>query len=112
MPNANKVIEETLDTRILALEDMFSANVLSYSGDIDSYVADGFKIAIEAIENKKEKMVVILETSGGYIEVAERVVDTLRHHYREVEFCVPGNAMSAGTVLVMSGDAIHMDYFS
>jgi hypothetical protein len=29
-----------------------------------------------------------------------------------VEFVVPNYAMSAGTVLVMSGDAIHMDYFS
>jgi hypothetical protein len=39
-------------------------------------------------------------------------VDTIRHHYQEVDFFIPGTAMSAGTVLVMSGDAIHMDYYS
>lgn len=57
-------------------------------------------------------MIVILETEGGYIEVAQRIAETLRHHYKRVEFVVPNFAMSAGTVLVMSGDAIHMDYFS
>ncbi|HZU33911.1 MAG TPA: serine dehydrogenasease, partial [Candidatus Angelobacter sp.] len=29
-----------------------------------------------------------------------------------VEFVIPNSAYSAGTVLVMSGDAIHMDYYS
>ena len=61
---------------------------------------------------KKNKLAVILETDGGYIEVVERIVKTLRHHYNNVEFVVPNFAMSAGAVLVMSGDAIHMDYFS
>ena len=38
--------------------------------------------------------------------------DILRRHYRAVDFVVPNYAMSAGTVLVLSGDAIHMDYYS
>ena len=54
----------------------------------------------------------IVETEGGYIEVADRIVDAIRHYYGEVEFFIPNYAMSAGTVLVMSGDAIHMDYYS
>ncbi len=112
MPNSNKVIEESLDARILSLEKLFVADVLSYSGEIVDIVADGFRTALESIVEKKNKIVVVLETNGGYIEVAERIVDTIRHHYKEVEFCVPGSAMSTGTVLVMSGDAIHMDYYS
>lgn len=55
---------------------------------------------------------VILETDGGYIEVVQRIAEILRHHFDRIEFLVPNYAMSAGTVLVMSGDAIHMDYFS
>ena len=35
-----------------------------------------------------------------------------RRHYGEVDFFIPDAAMSAGTVLVMSGDAIYMDYYS
>ncbi len=36
----------------------------------------------------------------------------IRRHYQQVEFFIPSAAMSAGTVLVMSGDVIHMDYYS
>jgi hypothetical protein len=64
-------------------------------------------------DERRGKLVVVVETAGGYIEVVARIVDTLRHHYpRSVEFIVPNYAMSAGTVLVMSGNAIHMDYYS
>lgn len=36
----------------------------------------------------------------------------MRHHYAVVDFIVPNFAFSAGTVLTLSGDAIHMDYYS
>ena len=55
---------------------------------------------------------VILETSGGYVDTARRIAETLRHHYDHVDFIVASHAMSAGTVLAMSGDAIFMDYYS
>ncbi len=63
-------------------------------------------------KQKRKKLIVVLETHGGYIETVERIANTLRQHYAAVEFVVPDFAMSAGTVLVMSGDAIHMDYYS
>ena len=46
------------------------------------------------------------------MDVVQRVVDTLRRHYNLVDFIIPNYAYSAGTVLAMSGDAIHMDYYS
>jgi ClpP class serine protease len=55
---------------------------------------------------------VILETEGGYAEVAERIADLLHNNFDAVEFIVPNYAMSAGTILVMSGDEIWMDYHS
>ncbi len=39
-------------------------------------------------------------------------MDIIRHHYKEVWFVVPDMAMSAGTILCMSGDKIYMDYSS
>ena len=54
----------------------------------------------------------ILDTPGGYVEVTERIADTLRHFHKTVDFLIPNEAMSAGTVLALSGDAIWMDYFS
>jgi membrane-bound ClpP family serine protease len=40
------------------------------------------------------------------------MVSVIRFHYEEVYFVVPDYAMSAGTILCMSGDKIFMDYSS
>ena len=54
---------------------------------------------------------VIIETPGGYAEVAEDMVRLLREKYKdgEVVFIVPGTAKSAGTIMAMSGDDILME---
>ncbi len=59
-----------------------------------------------------DRLIVVLTTEGGYIEVVKRIVEVLRRHYKLVDFVVPNYAFSAGTVLVMSGDSIYMDYYS
>lgn len=63
-------------------------------------------------EPTSAQLSVVLETDGGYAEVVERIVRVFRKWYPYVEFIVPDCAMSAGTILVMSGDRIHMDYYS
>lgn len=68
--------------------------------------------AVDALPKKRRKLSVLLETGGGYIEVTQRIAQTFRHYYRVVDFIIPNYAYSAGTVLVMSGDDIYMDYFS
>lgn len=110
--SADRVIEQQLDARSTALANAMSADVLSYVGALDVHTPDEIKEAVEWISSKRNKLVVVLETPGGYIDVAERVATILRHHYREIDYVVPSFAMSAGTVLVMSGDEIHMDYAS
>ena len=59
-----------------------------------------------------DRLIVLLETNGGYLEVVERMVSVMRKHYSEVYFVAAGHAYSAGTVLVLSGDKIFMDYYS
>ena len=76
---------------------------------------DFIRNAVEGLAerpNKRRKLVFILETDGGYAEVVRRISDALRHHYAVVDFLIPNHAMSAGTILAMSGDAIYMDYHS
>lgn len=70
------------------------------------------KYAIELFQERKSRIAVILDTLGGTIEVVERLVSVIRHHYNEVDFLIPDRAMSAGTVFVMAGDRIFMNYFS
>jgi membrane-bound ClpP family serine protease len=109
------LVESELDARVKKLEDKLSADVLAFSGRI-AYGADlAIRDAIEWRQEqkpKRKKIAFFLETGGGYIEIAQHIASTLRKHYDTVDFYVPDAAMSAGTVLVMSGDAIHMDYYS
>ena len=46
------------------------------------------------------------------MELVERMVTILRHHFSELHFIIPNAAMSAGTIFALSGDVIWMDYFS
>lgn len=113
--DANSIIECELDEITEKLEKKLYSHLLAFSGRI-TYGADLFiRDAIEWRKQQKLKsnrLSVFLETGGGYIEVAKRIATVLRKHYRRIDFFVPDFAMSAGTVLVMSGDAIHMDYYS
>ena len=110
--NSNKVIETLISSYAEDVERDFDGDVLSLTAPMMDGVDDAVKRVIESLPNKKSKLVVILETRGGYIEAVQRMADVFRHHYGTVEFVVPNFAMSAGTILVMSGDVIHMDYYS
>jgi len=110
--DADRIIETQLTERIATLEAAAKADVLSYFGPIYPMAAEMIKDAVEAIPNKRDSVLFLLETGGGLIDVAERIAIILRHHYKRVAFLVPGEAMSAGTILVMAGDSIYMDYAS
>ena len=69
---------------------------------IDEFIEDG---------TKRDKLVIVLTTTGGIAEEVERIVNIIRHFYKEVVFVVPDYAYSAGTIFCMSGDEIYMDYF-
>ena len=112
---ANEFIEQQLDERANALIDAFDADVLGFSGGILYGVDDIVRNVVESVRQasvQHNKLVVLLTTGGGYIEVVQRIVDTFRHHYGIVDFVIPNYALSAGTVLAMSGDAVHMNYYS
>ena len=110
--DSNIIIEQQLRSRLDAVEQAADADVLAYFGPMYTPADDLVKDAVEAITNRKDGIMVVLETGGGYIGIVERIARIFRHHYKRVDFVVPSYAMSAGTVLVMSGDAIFMDYAS
>lgn len=111
---ASEHVEEQLDTKAAALEEVLAADVVFLSGPLDYEADSELRISVEHRKRRgaRKKVAVLLETDGGYIEVVERIVKTVRHHYEHVAFVIPDHAMSAGTVLAMSGDAIWMDYHS
>ena len=110
--SSNGLVEDQLTRLAKSLERRLAADVLIFSGPIMTGVDELMRNGLEARKQKRDKLAFLLETPGGYIEVAQRIVDVTRHHYKVVDFYIPNRAMSAGTVLAMSGDSIFMDYYS
>ena len=94
------------------IEEILEADALTIFSPIFPGLEDRVKNAVELFQKPKSRIVVILDTLGGIVEVVERLVQIIRHHYCEVDFLIPDRAMSAGTVFVMSGNRIFMNYFS
>ncbi len=105
-------IKEKMATIIMALEGEGQCDVIGIFGPILGGMEYRVRWAVEALPTRRSKVMVVLQTGGGSIEVTERIVNVLRYHYQEVTFAIPDVALSAGTILAMSGDAIMMDYFS
>lgn len=112
---ADQVVGEVLSSAIKELKRILDGDILFLKAPMRQPFDDAIKVEIEELkrlDKKYTKLFVILETVGGAIEVVERIVNVFRRHYKLVEFIVPNYAYSAGTVLVMSGDEIHLDYYS
>ena len=110
---ADDYIETELTRRLKAVEAAARADVIICIHPILQPFDDFVRQTIEDIPDRQDDLLVILETEGGSIETTERIADVFRHHYKgSVSFLVPNYAMSAGTILVMSGDRILMDYYS
>lgn len=108
------IIREALKSFLAALEAEFQADVISWYGHLYPGVEGNLLPIIErlAVERRHHKLVALITSDGGSLHSVERCVQILRHHYEEVEFVVPDYCYSAGTVFCLSGDALHMDYFS
>lgn len=116
--NANEFIEQQLDARLLKIAEQFSSDelcdIVSFTGPLWTGVDTLFRGAIERLKDGStcSQLSFVLTTPGGYIEPVRRMVDTVRTLYGVVDFIIPDYAYSAGTILAMSGDNIHVDYYS
>lgn len=113
-PPLDQNIHFILNECLRKLEDHFQADILAYCGNITDGIENEFLRIIEGLcdEKKREKIYIILTTTGGSAVAVERYVNILRNFYEEVNFIVPDYAYSAGTIFCMSGDNILMDFLS
>lgn len=108
-------IQGLLTSRLEKLEEKFDADVAFYYGTIDPGYLKTFRDFVEdtCIEQpQRDRFALVINTAGGSVEAAEKMVEIIRYNYSEVYFIVPDFAMSAGTILCMSGNKIFMDYSS
>ena len=95
----------------LAIETILNCNLVHCYGIITPDLARHFVRHIEKLSShaeKKDTLAICLTTPGGSVEPLEVIVTTIRKYYQNVFFLVPEQAMSAGTIFVMSGDKIFM----
>lgn len=115
-----QILDETVKTavtdRLHKVEAHLEGDVAFFYGSIDISVMRVFRDFVERMAAAKSpdrnRLIFFLNTPGGSAEVAEKMVEIVRHHYAEVYFVIPDVAFSAGTILCMAGDRIYMDYSS
>lgn len=101
-----------LNQKLHEAEDAVDGDILTIYGGIWPEVDTKVRMAIESLQKHSESLLVILHTGGGMVEETKNIVQVMRKHYEQIHFLIPVRAMSAGTILAMSGDKIYMDYFS
>jgi ClpP class serine protease len=112
VPPVQAETKKSLKSALVALEKKLDSDVIAVLGPVVPGADRKVRDALEALPKHRERLVVILQTGGGLVEVAERMVTVFRHFYKRVVFLIPDVAMSAGTILAMSGSEIWMDYYS
>lgn len=110
-----EIVRQRVNDIAIELEQKLNADVCWYCGGINVDFIKVFPSVIESLalkSDKRDAIAIYLTTGGGSAEVAEQAVGVLRNFYDKVYFVVPEIAMSAGTILCLSGDAVYMRYTS
>lgn len=110
----DNTIKDLLNAKLSEIEEHFSADALTYYGALVTGLEQWFRQVVEelAVDQRRDKLVIILTTLGGNAETVERFVNLVREFYATVDFIIPDYAYGAGTIFCMSGDNIYMDYYS
>ena len=112
MKPLDEQIKSKLDEHLSAIGNQLNADVIAILSPILPGLDVRLRVAIDAIPKKRSTVALILNTSGGIVEIVERLVTAIRFIYSEVIAIVPDRAMSAGTILALSADRIMMDHLS
>ncbi len=76
--------------------------------DVGMVQDDFYSIQDVLRESSQRKIDFYIETPGGSGEAAEEIAKFLRKKFDEVNFVIAGEAKSAGTILVLSGNNIYI----
>jgi hypothetical protein len=98
-----KEIEKITNRRLL----VYIADIRKPEGMLSPEDKTGFSDLIEDV--KEEEVDLLINSPGGFAEVAEVIVNMLRARFKSVRFAIPNMAKSAATLLVLSGDELIMD---
>src|SRR5262245_34280210 len=93
-PNFQKKIDDLANK----VADAHNADVILYSGEIESPGADRI-IKIARGDKRRENVLVILTTRGGSPDAAYRLARCLKRYYKKLILFIYGKCKSAGTLI-------------
>lgn len=114
-------MRDELRRAISAIETIRNRPLVVYAGNtISSKITDvpvsivladdlPFSEMVAQVASDKKAIDVLLVTPGGIAQQVAQFVNMLRPRFDDVAFVLPQVAMSAGTILALSGDEIWMD---
>lgn len=116
---AKKISAKDLEAELLGLIKQYNKKrgtfLVVYSGAVGKNIPqvslgmDDYFTLFDILKNvKSDKLDFYIETPGGSGEAAEEIVRFVRKKFKEVSFVISGEAKSAGTIMVLSGDKILM----
>jgi hypothetical protein len=105
---AVNLIGETLNKELREIENELDSDVVTIFASIYPDIEGAFSHMLDLKKKKRERLAIILQTDGGYSPTAEKLVRRMRRDYNDISFIIPNYAMSAGTILALSGDRIYM----
>lgn len=76
--------------------------------DISITIDDYYTIYDVLRTNENKNLDFYIQTPGGNGSASEDIAEFLRSKFEEISFVISGEAKSAGTILVLSGDEIYM----
>ena len=115
MSEIQRFLEHLAGIHLSGLAQIRESDVMAIYGPMFPDLPGIVRTEVEELSKQKNfngRLTVVLDTGGGLVDAVERTVEVIRHHYKIVDFIIPDQAMSAGTVFALSGDNIYMDYFS
>ncbi|WP_343603592.1 hypothetical protein [Roseateles sp.] len=83
-------------------------DVVTYAGPV---TMEGYERLSGLLEGHRasDRVLIVLETSGGDPHAAFRISRALGFHYEQVEALIPRCCKSAGTLIVLGASVLHMD---
>lgn len=86
-------------------QSLFAGHPITFVNDWDAEV---FENIFRGYGKKIDKVDLILHSSGGFAESAERVVSSIYNHCNDLRVIIPGQAKSAATMVAMGASTILM----
>ena len=76
--------------------------------EINDSDIEEFASLVADIDSKEKEIDIILQSNGGYLKSAHKIIELLRSRFEKVNFLIPLKAYSAASMMCMSADEIVM----